>query len=178
MSEETEVIEQGSLEDVKEIKQIVPATSNVRMRISKAETMASKDEAIKSLKLTLRIVDGIEVQNKETGEMELKYKDKPMFTGLMDVPFWADLAVKTKPWWKNKQYLVNLKKLCLALEIDLKEVKVDANGVVDVNPLLMLLEDREVICDIRHEENQVRSPEGDYVGDGTFKEKMINWRKA
>lgn len=167
----TEEVVIGDLTDVKEQKQIVPASSGVKVRIAKAGTMVSKNGDIKSLKLELRIVDGISVVNQETGEEEVKYKNKPMFTSIMDIPFWCDTAVKTKAWWVNKQYLLNFKKLCLALDLDIKAQTVN-------DSFLEMLLDREVLVDIRHEENTVVSPEGKRVGDGTYKEKLINWRKA
>ena len=162
----------GDLTDVKEQKQIVPASSGVLMRITKAGTMASKNGDIKSLKLELRIVDGILVTDAETGEQEVKYKNKPMFTSMIDLPYWCDTAVKTSKWWQTKQYLINFKKLCIALDIDIKSVTVN-------DAFLESLIDRELIVDIRHEENQVKNPEtGDYVGDGTFREKLVNFRKV
>jgi len=169
--EVTEEVVLGDLTDVKEQKQIVPASSGVLMRIAKAGTMASKNGDIKSLKLELRIVDGISVIDQATGTEEVKYKNKPMFTSMMDLPYWCDTAVKTSKWWQTKQYLINFKKLCIALDIDIKAVTVN-------DSFLECLIDREVVVDIRHEENQVKSPEGEYVADGTFREKLVNFRKA
>jgi hypothetical protein len=167
----TEEVALGDLTDVKEQKQIVPASSGVLMKIAKAGTMTSKNGDIKSLKLELRIVDGISVIDPATGTEEVKYKNKPMFTSMMDLPYWCDTAVKTSKWWQTKQYLLNFKKLCLALDIDIKSVTVN-------DAFLEVLIDRELLVDIRHEENQVKNEAGEYVADGTFREKLVNWRKA
>ena len=88
----------GDLTDVKEQRSVIPPTQNLKVRINKASVQVNKNKDIKSLKLDLRIVDGIEVLDKESGVSELKYVNKPIFTNLMDVVIWADPATKNSKW--------------------------------------------------------------------------------
>lgn len=170
----TEEVEVGDLSDVKETRALTPQAQNVKVRIAKASTQETKDKDIKSLKLELRIVDGIPVHNEETGEAELKYINKPVFTGLIDLIYWADTTVKGrsgKNWWKNKQHLVGLKKFCQALVIDLAMVKIN-------DDFLETLLERELLIDIGHEEETQLNPEtGDRVKLGTFRERIKSFKK-
>lgn len=170
----TEPIVIGDLSEVKEQKSVMPPASNVRVAIRKASIKGNgKDgnsDTVKWLNLELRITEGIPV-TLEDGSLEMKYKNKPLFTGMMDLPFWADLTVKTSKWWQTKQYLINFKKFCVALDIDLKSVTVD-------DMFLEVLLDRELLIDVRHEENRSKNESGEYVGDGTYREKIANFKKA
>jgi len=162
------------MSDVKEQRSIVPASSNVKVRVSKAASMSSKDKDIKSLKLELRIADGIEVTDKETGEVKLAYVNKPLFTGIMDLVYWGDTSVKgraEKNWWKNKQHLVGFKKFCLALDLDVKEIKVNDEFYAE-------LIGKELLVDIQHEEETAPDASGDRVKLGTFRERLRNFKKA
>ena len=159
----------GDLTDVKEQRQVLPVAQRVKVRIAKAGTQATKDKDIKSLKLDLRIVDGILV-----GE-ELKYANKPLFTGLMDLVYWGDLSVKgrsEKTWWTSKQYLIEFKKFCLATGFDIKDVRIN-------DDFFQIITGKEVLVDIQHEEETAVDPtSGERVKLGTFKERLRNWRKA
>lgn len=160
----------GDLTDVVETKNILPVAQRVKMVIRKAETQATKAKDIKSLKLELRIVDGI-----ANAEGIPQYVNKPVFTGLMDLVYWGDLSVKgrdQKSWWTTKQYLIEFKKFCKALDLDLKEVKVNED-------FLEALKDREICVDVQHEEETaLDEATGQRVKLGTFKERLKNWRKA
>lgn len=172
-----EVTDEVTVEDlstVTEQRSITPASSNVKVRISKAASMESKDKDIKSLKLELRIVDGIEVMDKETGEAKMAYINKPLFTGIMDLVYWADTTVKgrsEKNWWKNKQHLVGLKKFCQALDIDIASIKVNDNFLTE-------LLGKELLVDIQHEEDTAIDASGDRVKLGTFRERVRNFKKV
>lgn len=171
MSED--MVEEVLVEDlsvVNEQRSVLPATPRVKVRIAKANTQANKDGDIKSLKLELRIVDGI-----LNADGIAQYVNKPLFTGIMDLVYWGDLSVKgrsEKNWWKSKQYLIEFKKFCLAVGVDLKDIKVNED-------FLVALVDREVQVDIQHEEESiVDSSTGERMKTGTFKERLRNWRKA
>lgn len=163
------------LEDVKEQKVLVPACSNVKVRINKASFQETKDKDIRSLKLELRIVDGIPVNNPDTGETESRYINKPLFTGIMDLVYWADTSVKdraSKTWWETKQHLVELKKFAAALDLNLKALTIDD----EFFPTLL---GRELLVDIQHEaETAIDQTTGERVKLGTFKEKLRNWKKV
>ena len=177
MSDEVpfEVIEEvvvGDLTDVKEQRSIVPPSQNVKVRIAKAGIQENKTKDIKSLKLEVRIVDGIEILDTESGVTELKYQNKPLFTNLMDLCFSANPSTRNSNWFTTKQHLVGFKKLCVALDIPV-------TGITINDEFLKGLIGREVLVDIRHEEDQVLdSTTGKYVGTGTFREKLVNWKKA
>lgn len=169
----TEEIIVGDLTDVKETKNILPVSQNVKVRIAKAAVMENKDKDIKSLKLELRIVDGIPVVDQESGETELKYANKPMFTGIMDLVLSANVDVKqrsTKDWWTTKQHQVGLKKFCQALDIDLATLKVN-------DEFLISLIGRELAVDISHEEETSMAENGQRIKLGTYREKLRNWKK-
>lgn len=165
----------GDLTEVKELRQIMPPCQNVKVRISKCGIQQSKDKDITALKLELRIVDGIEITNPETGETKLAYINKPMFTGLMDVIVSADLAVKgrmEKAWWRNRQYLVGLKKFCQAVGLDTTNLKVN-------DALFETLVGKELLIDIKHEEETSMDPSsGERVKLGTYRERVANFKRA
>ena len=115
--EVTEEIMVGDLTEVKEQRSVIPPTQNLKVRINKAGVQENKNKDIRSLKLDLRIVDGIEVLDKESGVSELKYVNKPLFTNLMDLCFWADPSTKNSNWFVTKQHLLGLKKFFISLYI-------------------------------------------------------------
>lgn len=186
MTEETEAVPfevneetlVGDLSDVKEIRQIVPIAQGVKFRIANAKVITDQKRGsvelptLKSLGLELRIVDGIPVQDPDSNEVEMKYKNKPLFTGLMDLCFWADPEVKTSQWYKNRQHLVGFKKFLQALGFELAGVRVN-------DAFLSMLKDLEIAADIRHrEETAWDETKGEYIAIGTYKEQLVNWRKA
>jgi len=176
---EEEVV--GDLTQVKEQRSLVPAASNVKMRIAKAGTQINKDKDIKSLKIEVRIVDGIEVPvldpetNQPTGESRAMYINKPMFTGFMDLVYFGNPNTRTGKWWKTKQHLVQFKKFCDALGFDLKDIKVN-------DAFLNTIIDAEVLVDIQHEEETAETVDGN-TGEktrkklGTFRERLRNWKR-
>lgn len=165
----------GDLTEVKELRQIMPVCQNLKVRIDKASAQETKDKDIKSLKLELRVVDGLEVVNPTTGETSLQYINKPLFTGIMDLVYWADLNVKgrmEKNWWRNRQHLVGLKKFLTALGMDLTAVKVN-------DALFEVLIGRELLIDLKHEEDTSNDPAtGARVKLGTYRERISNWKKV
>lgn len=171
----TDEIDVVDLTEVKEDRSLTPACKGLRVRISKAAVQASKDGDIKSLKLTMNIVEGIKIVDKESGVEELKYVNKPLFTGLMDLVVWADKEVKersTKTWWKNNQHLVGLSGFCKALDLPLKGLKV-------TDEFLQELIGRELLVDIVHEAETMLDPTtGKREKTGTMRDKIKNFKKA
>ena len=160
----------GDLSEVKEQRNVIPPTQNLKVRVNKAGVQENKNKDIKSLKLDLRIVDGIEVLDKESGVTEIKYVNKPLFTNLMDVCFWADPATKNSNWFNTKQHLIGLKKFCAAVDVDVKEVKIN-------DEFLKGLIGRELLVDVVHEEEEtLDSTTGEYKGTGTFRERIKNFK--
>lgn len=168
--EVTEEIMVGDLTEVKEQRSVIPPTQNLKVRINKAGVQENKNKDIRSLKLDLRIVDGIEVLDKESGVSELKYVNKPLFTNLMDLCFWADPSTKNSNWFVTKQHLVGLKKFCIALDIELTNFKVN-------DEFLSGLLGKELLVDVVHEEEEtLDSTTGEYKGTGTFRERIKNFK--
>lgn len=168
-------IEVGDLSVVREQKFLVPAAQNVRFKIGKASIGENKSKDLKFLKLELRIVDGIPVNNQETGQVELKYQNKPMFTGVMDLVLWADMSVKNradKNWWQTKQHQVELVRFLNAIGADIKNVTVSDDA-------LQAWVGAEVMADVVHEAVQtLDATTGEYKDSGTFRERVRNFRKA
>lgn len=170
MSEEPvgfEVVDEIEVGDLTAVQtQILPVAQGVKVRIEKASVDVSKDKALKSLKVQLKIVDGILVGD------EVKYVNKAVFPGFMDLCVWADPAVKNSTWYQNKQHLLGFKQFCQALGIDLKTVKVN-------DEFLSGLIGRELLINITHEEDTAVNPEtGERMKTGTLRERIRGFRKA
>lgn len=160
-----DVVDEVQVGDLSGVQaEILPVAPNVKVRISKASIKTSKDKALKSLNLQLNIVDGIMIGD------ELKYVNKPIFTGFMDLCVWADPTVKTSQWYKSQQHLLGLKQLCLALEIDVKSVKIN-------DEWLASLIGRELLINIVHEEETAMNADGERIKTGTFREKIGKFTK-
>jgi hypothetical protein len=158
------------LTDVREQKYLLPVTTGLKVRVNKAAVQENKTKDLKGLKLELRLVDGIEVTDQETGASEIKFVNKPIFTGIMDLCFYADPATRGGDWFKTKQHLVEFKKFISALGYDLKGIVVD-------DTWLQNLVGREVLVDVLHEEEtSVDAQSGERKKLGTFREKLKNWK--
>lgn len=164
-----EVIVQD-LDEVKEQRHLTPATNDVKVKISKASIIENKAKDIKGLKLEVRIVDGIPVQNEDTGDMEIKYVNKPEFTSVMDLCFWANPETRNSKWFKNRQHLLQFSKFIKALGLDMKEVRVN-------DDFLESLIGQELLVNIIHEERTIKDEEGKRIGTGIFDSRLKEWKK-
>lgn len=175
MSEETgfSVVDEVVVGDLTAVQQaITPVAQGVKVRIAKASVDTSKDKALKSLKVELKIVDGIPVQSADTGELKFKFQNKSLFPGFMELCIWADSTVKNTQWYKNQQHLLGFKQFCQALEIDIKDVKIN-------DEWLASLIGRELLVSIRHEEETAVNPEtGKREKTGTLRERIGQFKKA
>jgi len=162
----------ADLTDVKQEQSILPVTKGLKVRITKAATQTNKAKDIYSLKLELRIVDGI--LNVESGLHQ--YVNKPLFTGIMDLVYGAkDSQTRDKEgkhWWKTNQHLVEFKNFCKALDIPLSGIKVN-------DEFLAELVGKELLVDVTHEaQTSIDQATGDKVKTGEFREKLKGWKKA
>jgi len=112
----------GSLDDVKEQRSILPPAKDVRVRIARAEIKDKLDEVsrrpiYRQLVLGLKLTEGIDG------------KFKGMFVNAR-VCFYADPAIYTKDFFKNKQHLVQLKYLSRSTGLDFN--KIDGHTLVDL----------------------------------------------
>lgn len=165
-------IDVPDLADVKEQRSLVPAAKDVLFKIESGAIVASNAKDIKSLDLTLVIVEGIEVL--EEGEKVIRFQGRKMKTGHMTLCVWADKTVGARPasdWWKNDQHLVGFKQFCMALDIPLSGIKVN-------DDFLASLAGREVRATIVHEEETTKDQTGAKQKTGTFREKLKFWKKA
>ena len=168
-----EVTEEVVVGDLTAVQQaITPTAQNIRVKIAKASVDVSKDKDLKTLKLELRVVEGIPVLNSQTGEMELKFQNKPLFPGFMELCIWANSVTKNSQWYKNQQHLLGFKQFCQALSIDLKDVKIN-------DEFLASLVGRELLVSIRHEEETaVNSETGKREKTGSLRERIGQFKKA
>lgn len=161
--EVTDEVQVGDLSAVQ--TQILPVAQNVKVRVVKASVDSSKDKALKTLKVELKIVDGIPVGD------EMKYINKSIFPGFMDLCVWADPAIKTSAWYQSKQHLLGFKTFCQALDIDVKDVKIN-------DEFLSSLIGLELTVNIGHEEETVVGEDGKRVKTGTLRERIRGFRKV
>jgi hypothetical protein len=185
--ETTDEVVLTDLDAVQEQRQIKPKAQGVRVKIEKPSVRKSLSDgakdapkegpnnpvAYKYLNCTLRLLDGIsspvlDENGQQTGETEIKYKNSVLFPNKMDLIFWHNPEVKTSNWWKNQQYIFGFKALCKALGFNMKEVKIN-------DAFLDAIKDKEILIDIEHEENNDLK-DGNWVGNGTFKERVRNIR--
>jgi len=142
-----EPVDVGNLDGVKEIKTLIPATKNVRLKIKKAENFVNKENTFKMINLQLQIVDGINEEG--------KYKNMGLFAM---VSYYADPNVYTKDFFKNKQHLVQLKYLLRAIG--------STTNVVDGHLLDELMNSQPILADITVKKSVRKIDDG--TGTGTF----------
>lgn len=188
-----EVTPEISVVDLTEVKQersLMPVTKGLKVKIAKAGTVNNanpekgKEADTRGLNLELRVVDGVEYTDPETGVSTMKFVNKPLFVSKpLDLCYWADMnavaesgknkgKVRTEiEWWKKNQQYVGFKAFCEALGLPLK-------GLVVNDAFLQSLEGREVLVDVLHEAETAADATGTYVATGTFREKIANWKKV
>lgn len=169
-------IELGDMTGLKEIKDVLPASSGVRVRIDKASIKDNSFEGSvptkKYLNLQLRIVDGISFVDAD-GNAQTKYKNKVVFTNHKDLPVWVDTNhefYKGDKFTKGA-YLIPLRKFLIAVGVDPKAVKID-------EALLASLQGVEVEVDVAQNQKKSETPEGEWIATGEFENLFRNWKKA
>jgi hypothetical protein len=114
-----DVVEEVVVEDLTSVKQerdLLPPTKDVKFRIKSASVKENSDKSFRQINLHLVIVDGIQI-----GDV-VKYKGKPMF---QTVCYYADPNKYTKEYFQKRQHLVQLKMLCSALGEDLSAIRIN-----------------------------------------------------
>ncbi len=178
MEEETMfgAIDLGDMTGLKEIKDVLPAASGVRVRIDKASVKDNSFEGSipskKYLNLQLRIVDGISFVDSE-GTAQTKYKNKVVFTNNKDLPVWVDLQHEFYQTDKFKKgaYLIPLRQFLIAVGVDPKAVKIDEG-------LLESLKGVELEVDIAQNQKKSKDSEGNWIATGEFENLFRNWKKV
>ena len=173
----------GDLESVREERQVIPPTANVLVKI-KSAGITDNGNPEKDIPVTLKgincqfvIQDGVEVpvtddDGNPTGETEIKYKNMHLSTFRpLELCIWADPTTKNSKWFKNRQHLVEFQKFCKAMDVSLKDVKVN-------DEFLGSLVGRELRLDITREANQTKDESGEYKDNGTFRNRVRNFKKV
>lgn len=166
----------GDLTGIKEVKDVLPASSGVRVRIDKATIKDNSYEGSvptkKYLNLQLRLVDGVAFTD-EAGEAQVKYKNKVVFTSNKDLVVWVD---KNHEFYKAEKYkkdsfLIPLRTLWLAVGKDPKNVTINKEELESLKGI-------ELECNITHKEKRVKGPDGDWIGSGEFENGFSGWKQA
>jgi hypothetical protein len=169
-------IELGDMTGLKEIKDVLPTASGVRVRIDKASIKDNSFEGSvpskKHLNLQLRIVDGISFVD-AAGEAQTKFKNKVVFTNSKDLPVWVDT---NHEFYKGEKfvkgaYLIPLRQFLIAVGVDPKAVKID-------DALLAFLKGVEVEVDITQNQKKSKDAEGNWIATGEMENLFRNWKKA
>lgn len=188
-------VEIDNIETVRQTKNVIPVTSDVLMTISKVVGDTAKDKLSKTLNISFKLINGIQVPvlDKEgltTPETEIKWKGSLATSFPQRVTYWVspdkvqakvNAAKKqtTKDWWNNRQYLVEFKQLLVACGIDPKLNEFKSEGRLQVDALIDALKDRNVIANItQREEEAFDKSTGEYKGLGTYLNEVKNVRKA
>ena len=167
----------GDLSEVKEDRTVLPVSSNVLLRISRASSRLNAKSGITSLNLQVNLVEGVDVPEKDqvgnlTGNLTKKYANKVEF---VELPYKVDPALRTEPRWvsKNRPYLIPLKQFVLALGYDLK------NAPTIGDAFCQELTGREFRADIIHREVRRKNPvSGEYEGTGEYRHQFQGFRVA
>lgn len=166
----------GDLSGLKEIKDVLPAASGVRVRIDKATIKDNSFEGSvptkKYLNLQLRIVDGISFVDSE-GVAQTKYKNKVVFTNNKDLPVWVDTNhefYKDDKFTKGS-YLIPLRKFMVAVGQDPKSITLNAD-------VLESLKGVELEVDVAQNQKKSKDAESNWIATGEFENLFRNWKKV
>lgn len=165
-------VEIETLEDVVEQQFVLPSASNVLMKLDKVKASETKDGGFKQLEISPKLVEGVEIV-----DGVLKYKGAYASTFPMRVFYWVSPEKKeaglnapkesTRNWYKNKQYLVEFKKLLTACNLNVNDFMAD--GKLKVDELCAALSGVEVRGNVmKVEEDMVDPSTGDKVKTGRF----------
>ena len=166
-----DAVEFEGMDDVVEQQFVLPNSSNVLMKLDKIKASETKDGGFKQLEISPRLVEGIEIEG------SLKYKGAFASTFPMRVFYWVSAEKKesglnapkesTRNWYKNKQYLVEFKKLLAAVGLNVNDYLAD--GKLKVDELIGALDGKEVRGNIaKVEEDMTDVSTGDKVKTGRF----------
>ena len=103
------------LTNVREQRTLIPPTQNVRVRVNKVEYMCSKDNNYRWLRVSLRLMEGVDVEG------TVKYKGAVIFAR-DNICYYANPEVYTSDFFKNRQHLVPRAKLSKATGVDLSTI--------------------------------------------------------
>jgi len=166
----------GSLTDVKEIRQLIPPTKNVKLQIVGHMLFNTHDDGNerdwKQILIKFKIVDGIDVAG------ELKYKNSTLSQVL---PYFANPAHYdyTKPFFAKGQFLVPLTQIAKAT--DIQTLTLIKGGLSDANAEQFgkAIENKMLIGSILQAKATVKNPEtGEYVESGDLVNEVKFFKKV
>ena len=169
--EVNDAVEIESLDDVQEQQFTIPPASNVLLKIARVGASETKDGGFKQLEVSLQVAEGIEVDG------ELKFKNAFATTFPMRVFYWVSpekreaglnaAKTTTQNWYKNKQYLVEFKKLLEAAQLNVNDFM--DGGKLKVDELCAALKGVEVRGNIlKVEEDTLDKETRERVKTGRF----------
>lgn len=166
----------GSLTDVKEVKQVIPPTQNVKLVIADIDIFAEDKDGIarnwKFFSIKFRIEDGIEVAG------ERKYKG-PTITQM--VPYYANPKHYDykKPFFSKGQFLLPISQLCKAVALE-NPPQMVLGGLEDTTAsgLAELLKGKSVLGNIVQKKEESYNPDSNkYEPTGSMINEVKNFRK-
>ncbi len=175
-------VEIENIDEVKKTKTLIPVSANVLLDISKVVADVSKDKQSKTLNVSFKLSEGVEVEG------EIKYKGSMASSFPQRYTYWVSTEKvqdkianaekkSTREWYKNKQYLVEMKSLLLAC--GLKAADFTVEGKLNVDALISAIKGQQVIGNITQKEDEAFDKStGKNVKLGTFQNEVKNLRKV
>jgi len=162
---DTPSVEEVVMEDLSTLKQeknLVPPSKDVKMRIRSAIVACNKDNTFRQIRLDLQIVDGIQV-----GEI-MKFKNTRLFP---NVTYYADPNKYTKEYFQKKQHLVQLKFLCNAIGEDLSSIRIN-------DAFLTSLSGKEILGTIKQQKSKDWTNGAGQLVEGEMRNDVVNFKKS
>lgn len=149
---------------------ILPPARGVLVEISRPKVNVNEGKDLKVLSLGLKLVEGIEVDDPEQGQV-FKYKGMFVNHGWMDFCFYADPTTRNSDWWKAGKAFITFKQLVKALDLPLQGLKINDEFLANLNG-------KQIRVDIVQEKDTTKDAEGNRVKTGTISNKVKNIKKA
>lgn len=149
-----EPVDVGDLGDVKRQRSLVPPNKGVKLRISKARAISSKDGNWRGIGLWLIITEGVEIDG------EIKYKGSGVSK---TITYYANPEVYTKQYFKSRQHLVDWKDLRDA--VNLSEPLKVSDSTFEELPGQIIVGDIIQVDETRKDADGVRQKTGEIIND-------------
>lgn len=165
----------GTLTDAKEMSSLKPVSKDVKMQIADIQVFdvdkENNPKNWKQIKISFKLVDGVDVAG------EIKYRGAIMYESFV---YFANPEVydMSKPFYKSGAFLVPIKQLVLATEID--SPKLIEGGLSDESIAILVeqLKDKQVLGSILQTKETSKNPEtGKYEPTGELKNEIKNFKK-
>ena len=163
------------LTDVKEERVLIPPTQNAVVSVTETELLNKFDDDVprpwKMLKVKFRLEEGISVGD------TVKYKGSILNSDL--ICYYADKNKYdyNKPFFGKGQFLIELKKLIMACDIE--SPKLVVGGLTDeaAQSIANNLKGKKLLLNIKQRKRQVKNEEGKYVDSDELENAVVNFKK-